>query len=67
MTINEYQDKVDTWIKKYGVRYFNELTNSLLLVEEIGEFSRIIARKHGEQSCKNEEDISKERLLLSSN
>lgn len=52
MTIQEAQEKVDNWIKTYGVRYFNELTNMLLLTEEVGELARIIARKYGEQSFK---------------
>ncbi|MDY6799838.1 MAG: nucleotide pyrophosphohydrolase [Bacteroidota bacterium] len=52
MTIQEAQEKVDAWIKKYGVRYFNELTNMALLTEEVGELARIIARKYGEQSFK---------------
>jgi len=52
MTIQEAQQKIDQWIKKYGVRYFNELTNMALLTEEVGELARIIARKYGEQSFK---------------
>lgn len=52
MTIQEAQNKIDQWIKKYGVRYFNELTNMALLTEEVGELARIIARKYGEQSFK---------------
>lgn len=52
MTITEAQDKVDQWIGKYGVRYFNELTNMALMTEEVGELARIIARKYGEQSFK---------------
>jgi NTP pyrophosphatase (non-canonical NTP hydrolase) len=52
MTIQEAQTKVDLWIKTYGVRYFNELTNMVLLTEEVGELARIIARKYGEQSFK---------------
>jgi NTP pyrophosphatase (non-canonical NTP hydrolase) len=52
MTIQEAQELVDQWIKKYGVRYFNELTNMVLLTEEVGELARIIARKYGEQSFK---------------
>lgn len=52
MTLKETQEKVDAWIKKYGVRYFNELTNMVLLTEEVGELARIIARKYGEQSYK---------------
>ena len=49
------QELVDTWIQKLGVRYFNETTNTLLLMEEVGEFTRLIARKYGEQSFKNAE------------
>jgi NTP pyrophosphatase (non-canonical NTP hydrolase) len=52
MTIQEAQNKVDNWIKKYGVRYYNELTNMAVLVEEVGEVARIIAREYGEQSYK---------------
>lgn len=50
MTIQEAQEQVDQWIRKYGVRYFNELTNMAILTEEVGEVARIIARKYGEQS-----------------
>lgn len=50
MTIQEAQETVDQWIQKYGVRYFNELTNMAILTEEVGEVARIIARKYGEQS-----------------
>jgi len=53
MTILEAQQKVDLWIKTYGVRYFNELTNMVLLTEEVGELARIVARKYGEQSFKD--------------
>lgn len=52
MTIEEAQKQVDNWIKTYGVRYFNELTNMAMLTEEVGELARIIARKYGEQSFK---------------
>ncbi len=52
MTINEAQKLVDDWIKTYGVRYFNELTNMAQLTEEVGEVARIIARRYGEQSEK---------------
>ena len=52
MPITELQKQVDVWIKKYGVRYFNELTNMAVLTEEVGEVARIIARKYGEQSLK---------------
>ena len=52
MTIEEAQKRVDAWIKEYGVRYFNELTNMAILTEEVGEVARIMARKYGEQSFK---------------
>ena len=53
MKLNSLQKKVDDWIKKYGVRYFDELTNMAQLTEEVGEVARIISRKYGEQSFKN--------------
>ena len=53
MKISEMQETVDQWIKKYGVRYFSELTNMALLMEEVGEVARIIARTYGEQSPKD--------------
>jgi NTP pyrophosphatase (non-canonical NTP hydrolase) len=52
MTIQEIQQKIDAWIMDYGVRYFDEKTNMLLLMEEVGELSRLMARKYGEQSYK---------------
>lgn len=52
MTLEEAQKKVDEWIKTYGVRYFNELTNMAILTEEVGELARIMARTYGEQSFK---------------
>ena len=52
ITINQAQVVVDEWIKKVGVRYFNELTNTALLMEEVGELARIVARRYGEQSEK---------------
>ena len=52
MTITEAQEQVDQWIKQYGVRYFNELTNMAMLTEEVGELARIMARRIGEQSEK---------------
>lgn len=55
MTIEEAQKTVDLWIKKYGVRYFNELTNMTILTEEVGELARIMARRYGEQSFKDGE------------
>ncbi|MEY5042074.1 MAG: hypothetical protein RLZZ414_1633 [Bacteroidota bacterium] len=56
MEIKELQKSVDDWIKQYGVRYFNELTNMAILTEEVGELARIIARKYGEQSFKKGEE-----------
>ncbi|MFD1553600.1 pyrophosphatase [Putridiphycobacter roseus] len=59
MTIKAAQELVDNWIKTYGVRYFNELTNMAQLTEEVGEVARIIARRYGEQSEK-ESDKNKD-------
>lgn len=59
MTLEEAQKTVDTWIKTIGVRYFNELTNTTLLMEEVGEVARIMARRYGEQSEK-ESDKNKD-------
>lgn len=56
MTIKEAQETVDLWINTTGVRYFNELTNMAILMEEVGELARIMARKYGEQSYKTGED-----------
>ncbi|MBQ2293437.1 MAG: nucleotide pyrophosphohydrolase [Bacteroidaceae bacterium] len=56
MTLNEAQKRVDRWIKTYGVRYFNEMTNMAILTEEVGELARIMARKYGEQSFKEGEN-----------
>ncbi|MCD8291021.1 MAG: nucleotide pyrophosphohydrolase [Prevotella sp.] len=55
LTIREAQQLVDQWIKKYGVRYFSELTNMACLTEEVGELARIMARKYGDQSFKEGE------------
>jgi NTP pyrophosphatase (non-canonical NTP hydrolase) len=55
MTIKESQALVDQWINDHGVRYFGELTNMAILTEEVGEVARIIARKYGEQSEKEED------------
>jgi NTP pyrophosphatase (non-canonical NTP hydrolase) len=59
MKISEAQRTVDKWIRKYGVRYFNELTNTAILMEEVGEVARIMARRYGEQSEK-ESDKNKD-------
>jgi NTP pyrophosphatase (non-canonical NTP hydrolase) len=59
LTLSEAQKLVDEWVRSTGVRYFNELTNTALLMEEVGEVARIMARKYGEQSFKeNEESIN---------
>ncbi len=63
MTIRQAQEAVDEWIRQYGVRYFNELTNMAILTEEVGEVARIIARRYGEQSFKlsdKEKDLADE-------
>lgn len=56
MTIEEAQKRVDEWIRTVGVRYFSELTNTAILMEEVGELARIMARKYGEQSFKSGEE-----------
>jgi NTP pyrophosphatase (non-canonical NTP hydrolase) len=60
MKISEAQSLVDNWIKKFGVRYFNELTNTAMLMEEVGEVARIMARRYGEQS---EKESDKQKSL----
>lgn len=52
MTIQEAQQRVDDWIRQYGVRYFSELTNMACLTEEVGELARVVARTYGDQSFK---------------
>jgi NTP pyrophosphatase (non-canonical NTP hydrolase) len=56
MTIEEAQQTVDKWINTTGVRYFNELTNTAMLMEEVGEVARIMARQYGEQSFKKSDE-----------
>ena len=53
MEIQQLQKEVDAWIKTYGVRYFNELTNMAILTEEVGEVARLMSRMYGEQSFRN--------------
>ena len=65
MTIQDAQQRVDEWIKTIGVRYFNELTNTAVLMEEVGEMSRLMARIYGEQSFKNPEDEKNAKENLS--
>lgn len=55
ITIQAAQDQVDLWIKTIGVNYFSELTNLGVLMEEVGELSRLMVRKYGDQSFKNKE------------
>lgn len=56
ITLSEVQQQADEWIRTYGVRYFNELTNMAVLTEEVGELARVIARTYGEQSFKKGEE-----------
>lgn len=56
MTVKEAQQIVDDWIKNIGIRYYNELTNTAILTEEVGEVARLMARIYGEQSFKRKED-----------
>ncbi len=62
MTLQEAQQRVDEWIRTYGVRYFSELTNMACLTEEVGELARVMARKYGDQSFKagENQDLSEE-------
>lgn len=61
-TLEEVQEIIDQWIKEYGVRYFDPMTNMAILTEELGEVARIMARLYGEQSTKEGEVVSQERL-----
>ncbi len=56
MTLEHAQKSVDEWIKTTGIRYFNELTNTAILMEEVGEVARIMSRKYGEQSFKKSDE-----------
>lgn len=56
MTLQQAQETIDTWINTTGIRYFNELTNTAILMEEVGEVARIMARKYGEQSFKKSDE-----------
>ena len=60
MTLQQAQQQVDDWIKTTGVRYFSELTNMVILTEEVGELARLIARQYGDQSFK---DSDKEKNI----
>lgn len=63
MTLRQYQETVDDWIRTIGVRYYSELTNTAVLMEEVGEVARLMARLYGEQSFKDsaqEHDLADE-------
>ncbi len=62
ISIKEAQDLVDKWIKEYGVRYFGELTNTAILMEEVGEVARLMARIYGEQSFKAGKEAGQDEL-----
>lgn len=59
LTVKGYQELVDTWVKTHGVRYFKELTNLGILMEEVGEVARLMVRTYGEQSFKSEDNGAK--------
>jgi NTP pyrophosphatase (non-canonical NTP hydrolase) len=56
VTLKEAQQRIDDWIQTYGVRYFSELTNLAVLMEEVGELARLMARTHGDQSFKKSDE-----------
>jgi NTP pyrophosphatase (non-canonical NTP hydrolase) len=56
MTLQEAQQRIDKWIQDYGVRYFSELTNTAILMEEVGELARLMARTYGDQSFKKSDE-----------
>ena len=58
ITLRELQQEVDKWIKSIGVRYFSELTNTAILMEEVGELARVMSRKYGDQSTKAGEQLN---------
>ena len=58
ITLRELQLEVDKWIKSIGVRYFSELTNTAILMEEVGELARVMSRKYGDQSTKAGEELN---------
>lgn len=64
MTIQQAQQTVDHWIKTVGIRYYNELTNTAILMEEVGEVARLMARLYGEQSFKKTEDAANAQANL---
>ena len=69
LTLADYQTMIDDWVNTVGVRYFSELTNTAILMEEVGEVARIMARSYGDQSFKASEaqiDLAAELAVLSS-
>lgn len=58
ITLRDLQQEVDKWIKSIGVRYFSELTNTAILMEEVGELARVMSRKYGDQSTKAGEELN---------
>jgi NTP pyrophosphatase (non-canonical NTP hydrolase) len=64
MTIRETQKTVDEWINTIGIRYFNELTNTAILMEEVGEVARLMARMYGEQSFKKTDVVEDKKAAL---
>lgn len=64
MTIREAQETIDQWINTIGIRYYNELTNTAILMEEVGEVARLMARLYGEQSFKTQEKAATARKDL---
>lgn len=64
MTIQQAQETVDHWIRTVGIRYYNELTNTAVLMEEVGEVARLMARLYGEQSFKKSEDAANAKANL---
>ncbi len=64
MTLQQAQERVDAWINSTGIRYFNELTNTAILAEEVGEVARLMARLYGEQSFKRPEQAETAREEL---
>ncbi len=66
LTIEAYQEKIDEWVRTHGVRYFSELTNTAILMEEVGEVARIMARSFGDQSFKRKLPRQADSLLVES-
>lgn len=64
MTLQEAQQQVDQWINTVGIRYYNELTNTAILMEEVGEVARLMARIYGEQSFKTQEQAEQAPIAL---